>query len=446
MKIVRSDKLLIKHNSASQKESLDNTLSIYRCYVRDLMVLINARWRHFQHDNGNDIVKRVESLIHPTMYRPSVKHTYFCKRYYKFPSYLRRVAIMDAAGQVRSFHTRFDDWLDNGMKNKPPKLTCSTSTFPSLYQGQCIKFSHDLKTAFIKVFLHNDWIWQSFSLSGKTRFVQKGEKLSPLLTLKGKQWALSVPSKINAPTKKKDAFSGKLLSVDVGINTAATCAIVDKTGTVFHRKFFDRTDKDRVYQLMQRIRNTARKQTRHGNKLPNGFCLHEQRRLRQSNLNQVHQISRQIVSLAQRQQCDAIVLENLKYWRPSAGKKRSSMKMKFHNWFHRHLANAITSKAQELGIKILTVYARGTSSFAYDGSGKVTRDRDNYANAKFSNGKRYNADLNASYNIATRGIITLYYPLLCKQQWSRGKQNTCPTTGSPLVLSSLWLLNQSKAG
>jgi len=110
------------------------------------------------------------------------------------------------------------------------------------------------------------------------------------------------------------------------------------------------------------------------------------------------------------------------------------------------LSERIEAKAIDLGIRTSYVYARGTSSYAYDGSGKVIRDKENYANAKFTTGKRYNADLNAAYNIATRGIVKLYYPLLHKQQWSRGRPNACPTTGNPLVLSSLWLLTQQKAG
>ena len=57
----------------------------------------------------------------------------------------------------------------------------------------------------------------------------------------------------------------------------------------------------------------------------------------------------------------------------------------------------------------------------------------------------YNADLNAAYNIATRGIIKIYYPQLRKRMWSRNKPNACPTTGNLLVLS-LWLLEQPKEG
>ena len=443
MKMIRSDKLKI-NTDAQQRKVLGDTLAYYRKYVRDLMVLINARWRTLQRAQGNECIKIVENLIHPTKSRPDIKHPHFHKNYYKFPSYLRRVAIMDAYGQVSSFHTRYNDWLDAGMKKMSPKLTCSTNTFPSLYKGQCVKFSDDNKTAFIKVRMNNDWIWQAFRLSGKSRFLGKGKEMSPLLTLKGKQWALSTPTKLSIPLKESTDFSGQILAVDMGINSAAACAVVDKNGTVVHRAFFDRTDKDRVYRIMQRIRTKAKKATRHGNKLPNAFCTSEHRRLRQLNHNMSHQISRKIVDLATQFECDGIIIEDLTRWKPKGRSK--TMKVKFHNWFKSRLADNVESKSMEVGIRTHRVYARGTSSYAYDGSGKLSRDKDNYANAKFSNGKRYNADLNAAYNIATRGIIKIYYPQLRKQMWSRNKPNACPTTGNPLVLSSLWLLEQPKEG
>ena len=448
MKIIRSDTLKINTDSV-QREALNSTLIMYQNYVRDLMRLINAQWHNLSSNQGNEIIKSVESLIHPTKKRPVVKHQYFHRCYYKFPSYLRRVAVMDATGQVRSFHTRYNKWLDGERKHindKPPKLTCATNTFPSLYQGQCIKFNKDYSAAFIKTYFNNDWIWTSVQLKGKTRYLNEGQLKSPLLVKKNKQWMLSLPTKLEQPLKSKKDFSGKVLAVDVGINTTATCAVVDSFGTVHDRIFINRSDKDREYQLMQRIRSKAKKQTRHGNKLPSGFCTQDHRRLKQLAKNEANQISRKIVNAALHSQCDAIALEDLKYWRPKAEKKRSSMKAKFHRWFHRMLADKIVGKSQEAGLRVIIIYARGTSSNAYDGSGKIKRDKDNYANALFANGKRYNSDLNASYNIAARAIFKLYYPSLCKQQWSLGKPNACPTTGSPLVLSSLWLLSNRKVG
>lgn len=443
--MIRSAKVNVNTNT-QQSEVLSETLRVYRNYVRDLMVVINARWRHFQHAKGNEMIVAVETLIHPTSKRPIVKQPHFVKHYYKFPSYLRRVAIMDAAGQVRSFHSRYDTWLDGTMVDRPPKLTCQTSTFPSLYKGQCIKFSKDSKTAFIKVFHQKDWIWQSFHLESTSRYFGRGKDMSPLLVCKKGKWSLGIPTKMNVVMKEYSRHSGFVLAVDMGINTAATCAVVDKFGTVVHREFLDRTDKDQTYQIMQRIRSKARKATRHGNKLNKGFCQRSHQKLKRINDNQSHQMSRDIVNLAARFDCDAIILENLKYWRPKGGKKRTTMKMKFHTWFKSALAERIASKSVELGIKTVYVYARGTSSYAYTGEGKVKRDKDNYANATFTSGKRYNADLNAAYNIAARGIVQLYYPQLYKSLWSQGKPNACPTTGNPLVLSSIWLLNQSKAG
>lgn len=435
MKLIRSEKLNINTN-AEGKEALASTLSAYRCYVRDLMVLINDRWRVFQHCKGNEIVKSVEHLIHPTSKRPEIKHVYFSKRYYKFPSYLRRVAIMDAFGQVQSFNTRFDEWLDGGMKNKPPKLTVATQTFPSLYAGQCIKFISK-NVVSIKVFTNGDWVWKEYKAKGARRY--DGKQKSPLLTLKNKRWSLSIPVQIDVPLKKKESFSGKILSIDVGINTAATCSVADKHGTVHERIFFSRSDKDRENRLVDRIRRKTKKQTRHGSKLVKGFCSNDFRRLTQLSNNESHQISRKIVNLAKEHDCDGIVVEDLKHWKPKGGRKRSYMKQKFHRWFHRALIERISSKALENGVRTISVFARGTSSNAFDGSGKVTRSKTNYSNCTFSSGKQYNADLNASYNIAARGILKLYYPKLCKELWERRKPNVCPLTGNPFTLSSIWL-------
>ena len=57
------------------------------------------------------------------------------------------------------------------------------------------------------------------------------------------------------------------------------------------------------------------------------------------------------------------------------------------------------------GRRFSTVCAYSTSLLAYDGSGKVARDKDNHSLCTFKTGKRYNADLNASYNIGARYFI-----------------------------------------
>lgn len=476
MKIVRSQQMNIKVTK-EQAAMLEDTLSQYRGMVRALMLLINAQWKTLQHCKEKDVVRSVEALMHPTKKRPLVKHRYFQSRFFKFPSYLRRVAINYAYGQVSSFQTRYDDWLINGyrekrikvkvqnpkkgeqkyrqevklLRNKPPTLNCETKAFPSLYGGQCIRYSEDRQAAEIKVFHKKDWIWIKVQLTGKTRF--NGLFLSPTLVQRNKRFYLSEPVKSEIQLKSKKQFSGKVLAVDSGINTTAVCAVVDKDGTVHDRFFIDRSDKDRENKRCARIAKAARQYTRHNHqskkthKLPKGFCAHDYERLRHLASNQAHHISKQIVQLALKHGCDAIVFEDLKGWKPKAGRKGGQTKQNFHRWHHRMLHDRVKSKAEEKGLRFIDVFARGTSSEAHDGSGKVVRDKDNYSlctlqskNSKGQN-KRYHADLNASYNIAARGILKLYHPELCKLLWDALERKSPSITRNPWILATLWNRN-----
>ncbi|WP_075881795.1 IS200/IS605 family accessory protein TnpB-related protein [Vreelandella massiliensis] len=439
MPIIRSDILTLQVTSAEQQQALLNTLALYRRLVRDLMTVAYTHWPTVGASQGNEAVKIIEALIHSTAKRPHVRYTYFANRYYKFPSYLRRVAIMDAVGQVRSFVTRFDQWRCGRRKHphaKPPRLTASTKTFPSLYGGQCAKLNADATYAFIKVRQRNDWLWMGFRLKGTCRFRGKGKAKSPLLTNNGRQWQLSLPEQFEPP-KRSTTPPDRVLAVDVGINTAATWAVVDAQGTVHARGFISRTDKDREYRLMARIRQAAKKHTRHGSRLPPGFCRRDHQRLTRLADNQAHQISRQLVNMALNHGCQAIAVENLKGWRPKAGKKRTPMKARFHRWFHRQLVARIHSKAVEIGLRCVAVYARGTSRQAFDGSGPVKRDKGNYSQCTFSSGKRYHADLNAAYNIAARGHV--FFQGRGRKATARMRsQMSTHTPRTPVSLSTLW--------
>ena len=448
MKIIRSDKFQV-HADRAAHLALDETLEIYRGYVRDLMLLINARWPQLARCSGNECVKAIETLIHPTAKRPQVATPYFHRRYYKFPSYLRRVAIKDAFGQVASFHTRYDRWLDGQRTNpraKPPRLSCATQTFPSLYAGQCLKFSEDGRHCDIKVFWRNDWVWRTYRLRGTPRFVQRGKQHSPLLACDHRhRHFLSVPVQITIDLPDKDEWTGRVMAIDVGINTAATTAVVDASGTVLHREFFPRSDKDREHKIMAGIRAAAKKATGHGAPLYRGFCAARYRRLRNMAIEQAHRISRKIVDRAKAMGCDAVIVEHLKGWRPRAGRKRSTMKMRFHRWFHRRLIDLIQSKAHEARLRFRSVYPRGTSSLAFDGTGKLKRDRSNYSLATFPSGKRYNADLNAAYNIAARGIVNLYYGGSGNRTPGVSGQKSRNAQRSPVTLSCIWALSRAQA-
>ena len=79
--------------------------------------------------------------------------------------------------------------------------------------------------------------------------------------------------------------------------------------------------------------------------------------------------------------------------------------MRLNLWAKRKIQEKVEHKAHSFGIRVNRVSAKNTSILAFDGSGKVHRDNKNAKLCTFATGKKYNCDLNASYNIASRYII-----------------------------------------
>lgn len=173
-----------------------------------------------------------------------------------------------------------------------------------------------------------------------------------------------------------------------------------------------------------------------GGKLHKGFCSNTYRKCRNINRKIAHQVSKRIVQIAIDFDCSVIAFEYLKNWKPKGGKKCSNLKQKFHGWLKSMIRNYAQEKWLELGGKVKDVIARGTSSNAYDGSGKVKRDQTNYALATFSNGKRYNCDLSASYNIAARAIQELTRR---NDSQERSSRSSSRSHRSRAVLCDLWV-------
>ena len=142
---------------------------------------------------------------------------------------------------------------------------------------------------------------------------------------------------------------------------------------------------------------------------------------------------------------ECLVLENLKGWKPKASGK--AQRKRFHRFQHRMLAKYLGFKAEEFGLRLLQVSAAGTSRWAFNGSGKLERDRSNARNATFASGKRYNADLNAAYNIAARGLAALcgYIKPALGVGAATGK-STGAAMRMPVVLADIWALARTSAG
>ena len=98
-KTIRTDKWRIAPNS-EQKQFLLNTVREYRRLCRFLVTVICTHWVDFGSLSSDNLVPAVERLVHGTTKNPNPKYPQINRAFHKYPSYLRRAAIMFAAGQV----------------------------------------------------------------------------------------------------------------------------------------------------------------------------------------------------------------------------------------------------------------------------------------------------------------------------------------------------------
>ncbi len=411
--LIRTDVWDLKA-TPEQKVQMVGTIEEYRKFLNPLVLIVNAQGVNLADLTTKERVNAVEKMIHQTTDNPAPNHKYFQKvinkhpSFRKFPSYLRRAAIADAIGIVSSFQTRYAQWQSGDRKHrqaKPPTLTSMCNTYPALYQGQQVKYRNNYQLVDIKVWSGTDWVWLEcipVKKHGLNRHLVDGNKIkSPALVLNKHTCQLSMPVEVKKVDLPESDF---VCSVDMGINNAATASIVGRDGTVKARKFINPArDIDRRNKRRMMIAHKS-KQTRKITKsdLPKGFCKGLQRKSSNINLQISKTVARAIVEFALTHNVKVIVFENLEGWKAKGGRRKSLQKQKFHLWCHRKIVELVSDRWTELGGQVVFVNPKYTSAYAYDGSGKVKRDKVNYSLCRFTSGKRYHSDLNASYNIAAR--------------------------------------------
>ena len=397
-----------------QKKLLLSTVAEYRKFLKPLVLIVNAEWQIMGNITDKEKINYLEKSIHLTSKNTNPKYSYYQKvinkypSFRKCPSYLRRAAIADAIGIVSSFQTRYREWQSGIRKYRqvrPPRLTAMCQSYPALYKGQQVKYNDDYQKVSLKIWNGCDWVWlEEITVKGHglNRHKVIGNHIkSPALVVNSKTCQLSMPVKVK-PIKKED--SDYVCSVDLGINNAATCSIVGRNGTVKARKFInpardiDRRNK-RKMMIAKKSKQTHRKTQK---KLVKGFCRGLYRKSSHINLEISRKVSREIIEFAKLHNVKVIVIENLAGWKAKAGKKGTLMRQKFHLWCHRKIVEILNDRWAELGGDVQTVNPKYTSAYAFDGSGKVKRSKKNYSLCTFPNGKQYNADLSASYNIGAR--------------------------------------------
>lgn len=424
MEKIVSYKAAIKHLPMFSHRALKDTVVIYREAVSFIAKVVDKEWQAVSIiDTLKNKEHYVESLIHKTKQNKSPAYGVFDKLFYKFPSYLRRSATDEAIGLVSSYRSNLENYekerylaISNGQKfqKRRPKLQTMTSKFPCLFRKNMYN-RIDRNEIEIKVLKGKDWVWIPIKVREQDlKYIEKNmtnlKELAPSLVYEDRKYKLSFPfKKIVSLPKEKRLQQRRILSVDLGINTQATCCVMDGEGTILDRRFIKLSKEiDRMHRLLNRLKGIQEasgrsKQKKIWNKI-NGYK-------KELTNKTVHYI----LAYALEQNVDVIVLENLS---PKMGRANRTNRAKIHHWNKRTIIKKVCQKAHFYGIRYSLVNPRNTSKLAFDGSGVVKRDEKNYSIAYFANGKTYNADLSASYNIGARYFIRAYSKSTLATRWS----------------------------
>ncbi|MBR6859115.1 MAG: hypothetical protein IKM89_06875 [Bacteroidales bacterium] len=379
----------------------------YREAVDWFIGMMEAEWNAFADCNNNQMAVRVgEKLCIKTAKNGTPKYS-FSDSFYKFPSYLRRAAIAEAFGLISSYHSSLDNWNDYPVseRKRRPSVPKAGFVYPAMYRDNCFVRTGTY-TARIKVWTRNTWDWIEISLRKCDvdyilRRCSNRKECVPTLRQRGKVWSLdfSFEERVTL-TDSNNIDSQRILSVDLGLNSACVCSVMTSDGTVVGRRFLHLpSEYDHLRHCIGHIKHAQQSGAR---RMPGLWA-----KARGLNDDISVKTARFIVDMAMLYGVDTIVMEALDL----NGKKRGSQKQRLALWRARYVQSMVLVKAHRAGIRVSRVCAWNTSRLAFDGSGRVLRGREaekagkNYSLCEFPSGKVYNCDLNASYNIGARYYI-----------------------------------------
>ena len=257
----------------------------------------------------------------------------------------------------------------------------------------------------IKIYRNNTWDWLTVEFR-KTdvayirRYCKHMKMCSPTLMKRGREWFLDFSFEKRTELSDKPIDEQIIVAVDLGVNTACTCSVMASDGAVLGRHFLKLS---REYDCLRRKIDHIKRAQRHGSRsTPNLWAY-----AKGVNDDIAVKTARYIIDIATLCNADVIVMEHLDL----KGRVKGSRKQKLKMWRARYVQKMVVHKAHHDGRHVSTVNAWGTSRLAFDGSGRALRGKESsktdgcYSVCEFTNGKVYNCDLNASYNIGARYFV-----------------------------------------
>ena len=388
--------------------ALENTITIYRNALHFVIPIVDMHWDEMKDfEYSNQRMTHTEKLIHSTANNQAQYN--FDEEFHKFPSYLRRAVINRALGITSSYRSNLVNWEEQKAELKikgekiPQRPRLGTRHFdcPAYYKNNLFRnFDPIRQTIELKVFKNGDWVYEVYRLkTSDCRYYQTyltGKKQNvPIIQKKGRRFYATFSYEEETTLIPEESID-KICAVDLGLNTDATCSIMDKDGTVYARKFISFSkEHDRLYTQLGRIKRNQKQGSRYNKML--------WRKVAGISQDIADKTVKAILDFGNKHGVDAFVLEYLDF------KGKSSVK-RAHFWRYKRIYKVLSQKAHQHGLRVARVNARNTSRLAFDGSGWSKRGREitpdtPYSMMQFVTGKIYNADLNASYNIGARYFI-----------------------------------------
>lgn len=414
MKLTSSYAVEIKHINKLFRQ----TIKIYNDAISFCVKAFEEHWEVLATlDTGNkERFAYADALIHSTKSNDAV-YPEFDIKFRKMPSYLRFSVINTALGYLSSYHSNLDNWKFSNSDGKAPSLQTHLNKLPTFYKGNMYLDDCDGDAVKLKLFVNNDWNWVEVKLKHTdvvsiNKHIKTAKMSVPTLEKKNKKWFLRFAFEEKVELNKTPLKEQKILSVDLGINTDATCSVMKSDGTILAREFINfASEKDHLYHTLNKIKKVQQKYGSNNlSKLWRHAKFHNEELARK--------IANEIINVAIKYNCDVIVFEYLDF----KGKKRGSKKQKLQMWKKNTIQQKVEHKAHKNGIRVSHICAWNTSQLAFDGSGKVLRGKEanlnSYELCKFSNGKVYNCDLSASYNIGARYFIREIQKIQPVKVWS----------------------------
>ena len=395
------------NNTNKLRNIVANTLALYNSALNYVCDVVLKHYDEIKELNNLEGRMYLEHLIHNT--KNNIAKYDFDSIYYKLPCYLLRDIESKAIGHIFSYKSNLDNYkkerynkISNGKKFKKREPSLSKcNLLPSFYKGNMYKMISDNKIA-LKIYEDNDWKYEEFKLKkNDLKYINKinGKRYNPEIKIIGKKIYIKFTFEIeDLKLQDKELNKRIICGVDLGVNNDATISIMNYEGTILGRHFINTNNKD----LMNHLLNKKRKIQRNSGNYKYLRNLHINNKINSINENIVNHTVNQIIKICLSYGVDVIVFENLKH---KFKRAKRSFRARLHRWRKIAIYNKAYEMAHRNGIRVSTVNPNGTSKYAYDGSGLVERDNDNYSICKFVSGKTYNCDLSASYNIAARYYI-----------------------------------------